>query len=340
MVGGANKSLDGPPILHIGLPKTGTTAIQAELERHRHRSWIRVPQDLPGLSGDVLQSLIEGMPTSGLRVISHEGMLFNPESKVVQPTKKRIDWLQMSLSQRPFRIVIFVRPQLDWLESVYLFRVLLGEDLDPWDFWREHQSAELLHWSALIEQLDQLLNPVRLDVIPYVEGTDSVVEFFAVCGLALSKFPRFKTHHNPSIMARQVPILRLINRAADSAETVSKNRLLVQYQFAATEVPQESPFPDELQLEILKSFSGDFHKLVDMSSILDAESRLRLQRVEQVWGRKVLPFAGDQLSYAGVQSELIRMLQIASAKPPSLLQRGWRRLAEKTLSKSMKSEVN
>ena len=340
MVGGASKSPDGPPILHIGLPKTGTTAIQAALERYRYRSWIRVPRDFPNLTGDALQSVIESMPTSGLRVISHEGVLFDPASNVVQPTKNRINWLRTSLSQKSFRVVIFVRPHLDWLESVYLFRVLLGEDLDPWDFWRELQCAELLHWSALIEQLDEFLKPIRLDVIPYVEGSDSVFDFFDLCGLAITKSTRLKTRHNPSIMARQVPILRLMNRAADSHEMVNRNRSLLQLQYAASKVPHESPFPEELQLEILRSFAGDFHKLVNMSSTLDDDSRSRLKRVEQAWGRSTLPFAGDQLSDGAVQSELARMLHIASAKPSSLMLRWWYRLTARALLKSTKSDID
>ena len=96
------------PIIHVGLPKTGTSSIQLALQDFKRSLCIRTPNDFPQLDNGRVASLFRDLPRLGKAVISHESLLFSPNTALGYPLESRIELIEEALGGRPFRMVLFL----------------------------------------------------------------------------------------------------------------------------------------------------------------------------------------------------------------------------------------
>ena len=297
------------PIIHVGLPKTGTSSIQLALQDFKRSLCIRTPNDFPQLDNGRVASLFRDLPRLGKAVISHESLLFSPNTALGYPLESRIELIEEALGGRPFRMVLFLRPQHDWLASMYLFRVLLGEDLDPRYFWQEQKDGRLLHWSELVSRLHKMPGLQEFVVRPYVKGQDAVADFFKVCGLRKPVKRRLTRYSlNPSINAAQAPIARSLYHHQEKVMAKGEIRTLMQSVGQGDGPEKMSPFPEEVQRDIRRVFRDDLGKMLSRDSCLDTKSILSFSEVASKWSNGLYPFPGLSLEDDAIQQELARII--------------------------------
>lgn len=290
--------------VHVGLHKTGSTSIQVALER-RLKGTAVVPQ--PGEAQAVLNR--RTMATGKAVVVSSESILGSPfDGYAIAP--KRAHMLADALRGIPFTLVVYLRPQLKWLESVYVQHVQGGGVKDPEELVNEVLQSPYVRWSELVDLLQAEAGAERLFARAYSPDKDVVRDFFSVAGLgsppAGPRFPRLNT----SLGAPQIPLMRLVNKA-ESVSRPQRQLIRSMLQDVLTDSKDDfSPLPEHLQRKILANFRGDWEKLAEMPACSDDKSYF-VNGVEV--GSTVRPFAGGSLEESRGRDELARVLSELSS---------------------------
>ena len=132
-------------ILHVGLPKTGTTFLQEEIFRKMNIKYIR---DLN----------ITSFATSDRKVIiSHEGLSI---SDVFEPAYKK--YMVAEYLKKIFpdaKIIVGIRDKDSWLRSMYSQYIRNGGG-GSYDYFISHLDKEHLNFEKYINHLKMLFNDV------------------------------------------------------------------------------------------------------------------------------------------------------------------------------------
>lgn len=174
--------------VHMGLHKTGSTAIQTVLgiaAGHIRRKQIYLRwTDLFVTDGVVNWQGAEQVRERSRRgwhvVVSSEGGLGSMESfysQAFEVSQQLSDFFDPSELQ----IVVYLRPHLPWMESAYGQHVVEGGTLFPGEFHENLSACPNFSHSQLVSTLLDAGGP-NLRIRPYV-GRDVVTDFFTVADL-------------------------------------------------------------------------------------------------------------------------------------------------------------
>lgn len=287
--------------MHVGLHKTGSTSIQSALRRALKSAALIPRPDDKACDRAVFQRLHDR--PRRVTVISDETLLGSPFDGYAQ-VPSRVRLLARAFGQTPYRLVIYLRPQLGWLESVYVQHVQGGGTDAP-----EHLASRILEspyvkWSRLLELLESESGAQRVTAKAYLPGRDVVSDFFALAGIAAFT-PRRLPRVNSSIAASQIPLMRAINEARsitrDQGQVV---RGVLQDLMSATDVDL-SPLPEELQHSILVDFHDDWASLSQIPACQD-DAQMFINSARHMGG--VRRYAGISLEERTGRDELARVL--------------------------------
>ena len=193
--------------LHIGLPRTGTTSLQtvlAQSVQELARAAYLYPEqwrDHEGIAHHNLgTAVLEGESGSETRRQFLEYVLLNRQQHIVVSTESlsngldRSRWpmLQAFLAACSDRVsttvVLMLRRIDDVVASMYLHEMKWGEKTDP-DM--DRYVMLRLDWiDELFESLQRLREASCVDsiaVIPYIDGSDSVLRILAAMGMGDSR---------------------------------------------------------------------------------------------------------------------------------------------------------
>ena len=220
MGGGGKQSM---LTIHVGLHKTGSTALQHTLSS-------MTKKELAGtiyrgaMSAAMNDGFMSFEPDSfGFRaaparvptvkhlrsghdvVLSDEGFLGNamiPEVGWVyrDANARALGMLDYFGDLTPFLVVLYVRPQHAWLESLYVQRVKWGwmtGRIDANEFAEKMMRAPFFRWSRLVEALLDAVGPDRLVVRPHVRSVDVSSDFLSLLNLNLP--PRLRHHRSVNV---------------------------------------------------------------------------------------------------------------------------------------------
>ena len=303
--------------VQIGLHKTGTSSIQLALElmRNSTRRVIITPDPKDDRTEQGWTDRITALARSSDAIFSDENLLGTPDDGY-QLAPKRVAMLRTALSGVPYRLVVYLRPQLDWLPSVYLQAVQEGRTSRSEEFWTGIKDQPLLTWSRLLDLLRNESGAERVIVRAHTRSRDAVTDFFQVC--SLGKPPRTgKTmiRINASIAAVQAPVLMALNELPDLTPFQrGQLRHLFQQVLAPGAAVGMSPFPESVQREIAERFRDDW--LVVADSLVDADlGEAQVFRTESyLWFKPLLPFVGTSLDDPRVQQEALRALLLLALR--------------------------
>jgi hypothetical protein len=161
--------------LHLGLHKTGSTALQQWLggatrratnARYFFDSYIEL-EHVP--SSQWLAKVRRHAARRHL-ILSCEGALGSMR-RAYANLDERLDILAPALWGLDVHVVIFVRPQLAWLESAYAQVLSEGKFVEPERFLDEASASEYIYWGRLVDRVRDALEPSRLSVVPYSPQT-------------------------------------------------------------------------------------------------------------------------------------------------------------------------
>jgi len=215
--------------------------------------------------------------------------------------------LREALTGSQYQVVVYLRPHVDWLPSVYLQGVQEGRDFGPEDFWSSIKDEPYLRWTNLIDLLNRESGAEQVIARAYTNSRDSVADFFKVMSLGNPPQPgRRIIRENVSIRAVQAPILRELNSLESADDSQRRGfRAVFQQSLASSALSGLSPFPMDLQGEMARDLERDWSSLV-IGQLGDAEAfHVEASRYRGV----TTPFAGSSIEDPLVREEVLRSIQ-------------------------------
>lgn len=322
--------------VHCGLHKTGSSSIQVALPLvvSTARRAIVTPDPRDDRSERGWARRLRGLTAAPDAIFSDENLLGDPDD-AYRASPDRVALLRDSLAGSSFQLVVYLRPQVDWLGSVYLQGVQEGRTTSPEDFLAGVTSRRFLAWSNLITLLREQSGAERVVVRAHARSRDAVEDFFRTCGLGTPpKVSRTTIRENVSIAALQAPILVAINQEAGRTRD---DRVSLRHAFqgmlAAADPAPLSPFPEDLQREVAERFRADWLKVADMIEAADPAEAAVFREESVKWDETARQFPGASVTDPLIAAELLRCFMVMVGEvgiPPSpgRWERAWAKLRE------------
>jgi len=288
--------------VHVGLHKTGSTSIQVALRRALKMSAV-VPQEGDSQEDEaVFERLVRA--AAGARVISSESLLGSPvDGYATAPERVRL--MADALAGIPYTLVVYLRPHLQWFESVYVQYVQEGGTETPEELVTNMLNSPYVHWHELLKALLSESGADRLVARAYQADRDVVADFFST--VALGKPPARKSppRLNTSLTASQVSVMRALNGATSISRTQRQLLRGVLQQMAPGSLNGLSPLPEELQRQIVQRLEDDWVSLAEVPACFgDRERFSRGAYADEI----LRPYAGSSLEEPTGRDELARVL--------------------------------
>jgi hypothetical protein len=255
-------------------------------------------------------------------VIFSDENLFGSPFDAYKDASRRASLVGDTLRGSPFEIVIYLRPQFDWLPSAYLHAVQTGQTTGPEDFWNSIEAAPNLHWLTLIETVQRVSGASRVTLRAFTPRRDCVADFFALCGLGSPPEPGSRAiRENVSITAAQAPLVASLNlRHRRTPADIVAFRDVFQNVLRPASPTTYSPFPEWMQQTILDRYREDWRGVSEYVARHDADEARRFSAEFDRWSGPVAEFAGRNLGDTAVQEEALRSLSVlaihVAAQPP------------------------
>ena len=301
-------------IVHAGLHKTGSSSIQVAL---KNSTWARDRRlDLPVEGGNHSEEQwlkrFRRLASSSEGVLSDENLLGSPFDGYVKASQ-RIAALRDAMGGVPVKFVVYIRPQPQWLQSLYLQGIQQGKPESATEFLEKVFHAPNLSWAVLARVIRNGLGAGDVDLRTY-RSSDVVTDFFSSQGLGSPpRFSRDGIRVNRSISPIQGPILRelLSDPELNEAERLRLRRVF-QVALASGSMTGYSSFTEAQQEQLRHRASQDLAHLMTSglmsSEALDAYSR----EVAMLKAQPLLPWAEAPDSSEARWRESLRCIQLLS----------------------------
>ena len=174
-----------------------------------------------GLSNDlqVANKSTELLEAGESVVLSSESFLGSMKYVYPEAGERALEMLNTFGALGPFQVVIYLRPQHEWIESVYTQIVQEGSQQEADSFFEGVLGSKNLQFSNLVADLKAALGPQRLVVRTYSAGQDTVVDFLSVLGVPVPRRFSRRFEANRSITPTEVALLRSLNGFFSPEET-------------------------------------------------------------------------------------------------------------------------
>ncbi len=302
--------------IHVGLHKTGTSSIQLALAScgRQHGREVFVPESGQDRSEEGWEARVRRVADARSGVLSDENLLGSPVDGY-SLAMSRIRMIHRATAGKDVRIVMYVRPQVDWLSSLYLQLVQEGCQDAPEHLWNGWRDSPFLRWSQLREALVRESGATSVVVRAYAPGRDAVKDFFGVAGLAGAGASVARgIRENSSISAAQAPILARLNRSDGATDERRRHfRAVFQQKLAGGAARGLSPMDESLQYQIHSAFEADWSRLAAAVAVDDPVEGRVIADLWKPWPDALRPYAGGDLTAPAVQDELVRSVEVLSS---------------------------
>jgi len=271
-------------ILHVGAHKTGTSLIQKYFrDRPIHPAdprvaavprsdtnhligWGQHVLERPELLRDRIDAEVQTGPADVL--ISHEntiGAPFDAQHPGLYPHAAEIGAALARLCDGlDGRLVLYVRPLADFVESYYLQTIQQGA-WHSFDEWFATVEAPALSWVQLVAGLQDAFGAQRVVVGDFTEisgGQDEFLRRFIVrTGMPVPSEVRYRPVRNASISARGLVIARQINRHLTSTQERKAARKFLQDNFSNRAGDRATPMPDDVRDALERQDAAEYAEL-------------------------------------------------------------------------------
>jgi len=297
--------------VHAGLAKTGTSSIQAALRliRHRSRYSVWTIGDAPQPLSPEWNTWVERRATSGDVIVSDEGLLGDPLTGYAD-LPQRIMALREALPDVPITLVLGLRRQSTWVQSMYLQSLQQGGSMYASEFWSQLETSPYVLWSNLVAEAESAFGQDAVRVFLHQDGRDAVTDFFSLCGLKPPPSMGRPIRENVSVSATQAPIVRRFNEMSTPTEQKAMRRFL---QLVAGPDPSGkfSVLPESTTSSIGAACRTDWHDLITRLSSTGQLAHSQANSAE--WLELEDAYPGDDLNCPPVEREILRLLSVAVA---------------------------
>lgn len=296
-------------ILHLGLHKTGSSAIQHHLAAQGLASPAAWTQALKAGRLDPSWIAAARRRSNRRTVVLSEEATLGSMWNVYAEAPDRATRIGQAFEGSIDRVIVYVRPQIDWLESVYAQRLQRGETLHPDAFLAEMIDAPFLEWDRLVAPLITAFGHARLDVRAYPGRSGVVADFCSAANLPNAQQPT-EPRTNVSIPAPRLAILRALNERDGSAHWRPRRWLLQGTIPRTRREAATSVFSDRVQRQIIERFEPSWRRL-------EQGSRHALA-LRHAWTRSTdtrpHDAVGSSLDHPAVQSEMLDLIDACAGR--------------------------
>jgi hypothetical protein len=298
--------------IHCGLHKTGSSSIQLALDLCTKRGRaIVTPKPGDDRSEDGWRERLKKVSKTQDAVFSDENLLGSPYDGY-QLAPERVAMLGEALHGSRYQIVVYLRPHVDWLPSVYLQGVQEGRTTGPESFWTSIKDEPYLRWSNLLHLVGSDSGAEQVVARAHTRSRDAVADCFELVGLG--KPPRTGPNmirENASIAAAQAPLLRELNDLPGVDDAQRKLfRTVFQRDLGLGADKTQSPFPLAIQSEISAYLRSDWSALI--ATPYAAEDVHVFQEALGRYDVATAPYAGGSFEDLSIQHEAMRSLRVLS----------------------------
>ena len=314
--------------VHVGLHKTGSTAIQSYLAKlpggqRTGFSYLGVnKKNLLGSNGterpktqEQWRQLTTGILESRRHVvISDEDILGSPWGKgpmYSNALERAAEVYSAFDGLTNFQVVMYLRPQHQWFESAYTQMIQMGKVIEAEEFVSRHVASRNAMYSRLVYDLKSVLGSDRLVVRAYPQETNVVDDFLTLIEIpkvsALVKVPRINRSINPA----QVELLRLMYELTDNQQGPLPARWFFQKYGSAGLLSDCSVLPEALQEKLIGLAIEDWPLLVREVEGTRLSEPGVFREIAEGLGRATirphigLPIYKDEITRAAVRALLI-----------------------------------
>ncbi len=290
-------SIGGMLVLHAGLHKTGSSAIQEALTRTGKRASFRSisisppATGAPVLSNTNLAQLAIVSQSQDI-IFSSEDLFGSPYNAYRQLPSLLLD-LRTGLQHSDVTLVVYLKPQLEWAEKVatqvvqaggYLHATVLIEDL---------LASDHFSWIDMHDVVQRLCPRWKLVFRPLPPKTNVVDDFFqTVLQEPADAYP-LDIYQNQSMSAWAVQCVREVGRDLTLSE---RHRLARTVQSLSGQVRRGGPgslLPRDLQDKLLEFQETEASRLVRGSHNLNEVDVVSFQNMYEEARAQVLPCVSD-----------------------------------------------
>ena len=310
--------------IHVGLHKTGSTALQNYLRhapRTLRRSLVYLGEDnLLGHDGFRVPSGLGGGQTRSLSVdhrrrnviVSSEAFLGRGWSMYSNARDHALEMREHFDKAGEYQVVIYLRPQYDWFESAYVQYVQEGNTETAGEFVGRLRNAKYCRYTSLVDDLVDILGPHRIVVRAYQSGVDVRSDFLEILGVKPYPYSPGRSASNVSIGPAQAEILRRINKRDLGRSNQRLARWFLQNGAMGNADGDVSVLPGTLQEQLIELTSWDWQALSIRVRETKNHASEDFQRIAKAAAEApIRPCIAEISSRDAVLEEAIRILATA-----------------------------
>lgn len=212
-------------VLHVGLPKTGSTLAQKALQSSRsklsrhgyellvrhefedrtrklHRGWRMGRRPFRAVTNSA--TAIRDSVAAKRLVVSHEDMLgslrcFRVDDRPYPEAARVLSEFRRVLAPERLTVVLYLRRQDRFLESIYLQLLRMGSMTETFENFRSRSDVGAFRWDDLVERVRGAVEPGDTVEVRYFEsisdlgGRGFCAEFFRATGVGVTPKISFDT---------------------------------------------------------------------------------------------------------------------------------------------------
>lgn len=314
--------------VHVGLHKTGSTAIQTSLRHldnprsenifYAHDGGLRDPernlrQPTKGeQSYPRYRRLLTSLEHSKISIISSEGFLGGMRDLYEDAPKRARQLVNILGPQSQLTFVIYLRPQSQWVQSTFIQMVQEGESPDSSEWLNQFYSKKFSKWSNLIRDLSGEIGSENLVVRPYVSNIEK--DFAEALNIPQGEIRKSESS-NESISPIQAELMSHIN-ARFSSDADARNRRAIRYFFQhiapKDSDKNQSTFSTREQKKLILHTKRDWEELqkitssnafADTGDFQEAISKLNLAKPQ-----KSIRASSEEIYFRKISSQTLAVL--------------------------------
>lgn len=269
-------------VLHVGAHKTGSSLVQKFLRDNRTAlsangihyvprsdmnslvGWGKALHDKPELLRTRLDEVTAGK--HAIVLASHENTLGRPFLKgtpgLYPDGPRNAKALGQILDGFDYTVVVYIRPQVDFVESYYLQSLHEGGTQTFAEWTDEMVDIEALSWRPLIEALEESLGPDRVIVKDFREIKQGQEEFLRRFFAAVDVDPRISLSYapvrNPSISEKGMQMALAVNPLLSEPKQRKTVRVFLQKHFSNRRYPRPALYSDDDRRRLSQLYDEEY----------------------------------------------------------------------------------
>ncbi|MCZ7531697.1 MAG: hypothetical protein M5U31_15995 [Acidimicrobiia bacterium] len=272
-------------VFHVGAHKTGTSLLQKYMRDNRRRlqmrgiyylarsdmndlvGWgrplVEHPEKLADRVSDVLGHLVYQT-----LVTSHENTLGRPVARggehLYPGCAPMIEALGGVLAPYRAKVFLYVRPQVEFIESYYLQLIHQGNTF-TFDEWLDTLDMDRVSWVPLTEKLMETFGRDRVEIVDFGEirlGQNEFIQrFFRRIDPGFDFEVDYKPRRNPSVGDKGLTLALAANPHLNTGDEKKAMRVFLQKNFSNVAYPRPVLFTEAQRQAVRDRYDDEYRRI-------------------------------------------------------------------------------